>query len=326
MWEGGRSAPARRALLLGGGAALLALAGGCGIRLEDDAPALPLLPTRTPVPAEDLLVALGRDTDALARRAAALTSPTAAALAVLHRRQHAVLRAALAGAGVPVERLDAPPTPSGTATATSSATGSPAPTSSATPTETPADRAALAAAEAAAAAGAARFGAVAPDLRGVVAAVHAQRWAAASVLTGRGPTVPGDPVSGSGVRDLAERTEAAAYLLEVVAARSRAAQRERAERTLAVLRATRADQGAAGDAPPAVLGRALPFPVRTADDAARLAREALTALRDDHGRALAPLVAEHGGDGVAAATRWLGAVEAEGHRWGVALQPFPGLA
>ena len=61
-------------------------------------------------------------------------------------------------------------------------------------------------------------------------------------------------------------------------------------------------------------------------DAARLARDVLTALRADLGAHLAPLVAEHGTLGLAAATRWLGTVEVEAHRWGVDLVPFPGLA
>ena len=75
-----------------------------------------------------------------------------------------------------------------------------------------------------------------------------------------------------------------------------------------------------------MLGRPLPFPVRTPADAARLASTAVTALRVEHGRALGGLVGGHGADGAAAATRWLGAVEVQCHGWGVPLEPFPGLA
>ncbi len=69
----------------------------------------------------------------------------------------------------------------------------------------------------------------------------------------------------------------------------------------------------------------LPFEVRTARDATRLARQALAGLRGAHGSRLAGLREEHGDDGWTAATRWLGTVEAECHRWRLPLEPFPGL-
>lgn len=46
----------RRALLLGAGLGLVV--SGCGIRLEDDAPDIPLVPHRTPVPGEAALLAM----------------------------------------------------------------------------------------------------------------------------------------------------------------------------------------------------------------------------------------------------------------------------
>lgn len=69
----------------------------------------------------------------------------------------------------------------------------------------------------------------------------------------------------------------------------------------------------------------LPFPVRTPADASRLATTAVTDLRTTTGAALGGLTGTHGAAGLAAATRWLGAVEVETHRWGVPLAPFPGL-
>jgi Domain of unknown function (DUF4439) len=307
MTQGSRPGVARRTAVVGVVAAVLSTT-GCGIRLEDDAPRVPLLPTRTPVPAEAELVALTRDTAAVAALAATVPGALAADLATAHRRQYSVLRSALLAQGVPAAALDAAPT------ASPSATSSPA-----------ARRAALATAEATSAASAASFAGVADDLRATIASLHAQRYAAATLLAGRPPTVPLEPVGGERVGILATSTSAAAYFLEVVSARSAGAQRARAVTTLASLRALLADQQAGGARPDTALGHPLPFPVNDAASAVRLARESLTTLRAGYGEQLGPVVATDGGDGLAALTRWLGAVEVEAHRWGVALEPFPGL-
>ncbi len=310
MTEGTRPGVPRRTLVAGLFAAVLPAA-GCGIRLEDDAPRIPLVPTRTPVPAEAELVALTRDTAALAALAVPVPGALAADLATLHQRQHTVLRSTLLADGVPAADLDA--------------TASPSPTGSAPPTATPAGRAALAAAEGSSAAAAAGFAGVEADLRATIAALHAQRYAAASLLSGHPPTVPSDPVGGDRVGTLATSTAGAVYLLEVVSARSSGGQRARSDTTLAALRALLADQLAGGATADESLGHPLPFPVGDAAAAARLARQSLTTLRAGYGDHLGPIVASDGGPGLAALTRWLGAVEVEAHRWGVALEPFPGL-
>jgi hypothetical protein len=314
MTEGTRPGVPRRTLVAGLFAAVLPAA-GCGIRLEDDAPRIPLVPTRTPVPAEAELVALTRDTAALAALAATVPGALAADLATLHQRQHTVLRSTLLADGVPAADLDATASPSPTASATGSAP----------PTAAPAGRAALAAAEGASAAAAAGFAGVEADLRATIAALHAQRYAAASLLSGHPPTVPSDPVGGDRVGTLATSTAGAVYLLEVVSARSSGGQRARSDTTLAALRALLADQLAGGATADESLGHPLPFPVGDAAAAARLARQSLTTLRAGYGDHLGPIVASDGGPGLAALTRWLGAVEVEAHRWGVALEPFPGL-
>jgi hypothetical protein len=314
MTEGTRPGVPRRTLVAGLFAAVLPAA-GCGIRLEDDAPRIPLVPTRTPVPAEAELVALTRDTAALAALAATVPGALAADLATLHQRQHTVLRSTLLADGVPAADLDATASPSPTASATGSAP----------PTAAPAGRAALAAAEGASAAAAAGFAGVEADLRATIAALHAQRYAAASLLSGHPPTVPSDPVGGDRVGTLATSTAGAVYLLEVVSARSGGGQRARSDTTLAALRALLADQLAGGATADESLGHPLPFPVGDAAAAARLARQSLTTLRAGYGDHLGPIVASDGGPGLAALTRWLGAVEVEAHRWGVALEPFPGL-
>ncbi|MGL5861321.1 MAG: hypothetical protein ACRCY9_08705, partial [Phycicoccus sp.] len=269
--------------------------------------------------------------------AARLPGTVGPALARLHARQHAVLRAALLADGVPARLLDASPAPPRTPSSSGTSAGAPDPATGSRPTpSTPVGSpgspappgttaASLAGAEAATATAAARFPTVAPRLRAPVAALHAQRLAAAVTLTGVAPAVVGGSVGGGVLRDLAGRTAAAVYLVEVAAARSATAQRTRAEATLARLRSLSADHRALDADPEPVTGVPLPFPVRGTADAARLARAALTALRDDHGRVLADLVTDSGGAGLAVATRWLGTVEVDCHRWGAALEPFPGL-
>ncbi len=319
MTQGARPGVPRRSLIAGLVAVVLP-ATGCGIRLEDDAPRLPLLPTRTPVPAEAELAALTRDTASLAELAATVTGALAADLVILHRRQHTVLRTTLLSMQVPAADLAAPA--SAGPTGTPSASGA-SPSATASPVV---GRRELAAAEGASAASAATFAGVEPDLRATVASLHAQRYAAATLLAGRPPTVPLDPVGGDRVGALATSTSAAVYFLEVVSARSAGAQRARSDTTLSALSALLADQRAGGARPGAPLGHPLPFPVDDAAAAARLARETLTTLRAGYGEHLEPLVTSDGGGGLAALTRWLGAVEVEAYRWGVDLAPFPGLA
>jgi len=331
MTEGARPGVPRRSLVAGVVGTVLSTT-GCGLRLEDDAPRLPLVPGRTPVPAEAELVALTRDTAALAALAQTVPGALAADLARVHRRQHTVLRGILVADGVPAGALDAAPSPTASRIATPIPTPTPFPPLSASPPATAspgaapaARRAALATAEAASAAAAPRFAGIADDLRPTIAALHAQRYAAATLLTGRPPTVPRDPIGGSRVATLAAATSGAAYFLEVVSARSRGAQRARADTTLAALRALLTDQQAGGAQPGTPLGHPLPFPVVGAAAAARLARTSLGTLRAGYGEQLGPLVGSDGGAALAALTRWLGTVEVEAHRWGVALVPFPGL-
>ncbi len=210
-----------------------------------------------------------------------------------------------------------------TQSTSSAATPSPGPSGTARPTID--ERAALAADEGAAAASAGDLAGVAPDLRATVAALHAQRYAAATVLAGRPPVVPMDAVRGDPVRLLAAETAAAIWMFEVISARSSGAQRTRSDTTLRALRGLLADQVAGGARPEEALGHPLPFEVRTAADRTRLAREVLEALRAGYGARLEPVVTESGADGMAALTRWLGTVEVEAHRWGLGLRPFPGL-
>jgi hypothetical protein len=325
MRQAARQGVTRRTLVAGLFGGLALPAAGCGIRLEDDAPRVPLVPTRTPVPAEAELVALTTETLALAELAATVPGALAAALTTIHRRQHTVLRTTLLRQQVPASVLDEQPAPSTSPSTSPPASGSPSPTPSPTPSATASALVTLAAAEAASAARAAEFAGAESDLLPTLASLHAQRHAAATLLSGRPPTVPTDPVAGDAVEALAASTSAAVYLFEVVSARSGGAQRTRSDATLDVLRRLRADQVAGGSAPEGTLGHPLPFPVETSADAARLAREALLALRAGYGEHLGELAASESGAGLAAATRWLGTVEVQAHRWGLGLEPFPAL-
>ncbi len=326
MREGGAPGPRRRALLAGALAAPVLLA-GCGVRLEDDAPPVPLVPTREPVPDEDALTALTRACAELADVAAAVPGATAAALVPVHRRQHTVLRTTLVRLGVPVAVVDAAPSSAPTTTGpTASPTASPttSPSASASARGAAAARTDLGEAEGAAAEGVGAFTGVDEELRDTVLSLHAQRFAAAVLLTTTAPEVVGGPVASDAVDELADLTAGARYLIQVVAARSTGRARTRATTTLTALERVLADQAAAGEPREEPLGIPLPFGVRTPADATRLAREALGQLRSAYGARLGVL-REQGADGWAAATRWLGAVEAECHRWGLPLQPFPGL-
>lgn len=313
-----RPRPGRRTLLVALATGSVTAAAGCGIRLEDDAPRVPLLPARTPVPAEDLLVGLVADSVRLAGLAASVTGPLAGTLGTLHRRQVVVLTAALRSGGVPADVLSSATGPPATATA--------GPTSTALPSRT-----VLADAERAGADLAGRFAGVPENLRAPVAALHAQRSAAATLLGERAAALPPETLAGLGraadaLGRIGSAIDGATYFLEVVEARLADEPRRRAADTRTSLAAVRREVAAAVPLVPAPLGHPLPFPVETAADARRLARAALTSLRATCGGALEPLVSDAGADGLVVSARWLGAVEVAAHRWGVPLAPFPGLS
>jgi hypothetical protein len=334
MGEAARPGVSRRVLLAASLGALALPSAACGIRLEDDAPRVPLVPRRTPIPLESELVALTVGTLALAVLAGTVPGALAASLASIHRRQHTVLRTTLLRGQVPLSLVDGPAASPSASSGSPSASPDPAtgaPSPSASPTASTIES--LAAAEADSAVRAAEFAGAEADLLATLAALHAQRFAAATLLSGTSPKVGGGAVAGDAVEAMAASTSAAIYLFEVVVARTSGRVRNRADTTVRVLRSVRADQVAGGADPASTLGQPLPFPVTTAVDAARLAREAMLALRSGYGEHLGALAATgavpgadaDAGAGLAAATRWLGAVEVQANRWGVALAPFPGL-
>ena len=121
--------------------ALFTLLAGCGIRLEDDAPRVPLVPTREPIPGEAALLRLLGAVRSASLAPVDPAAPLSPALAGLHRRQAEVLHDALRQRGVPQASLPSS-TPTPTASGSAGVTGvlprgSAAPVASPTPSATP---------------------------------------------------------------------------------------------------------------------------------------------------------------------------------------------
>jgi hypothetical protein len=318
------SLPTRRSVVRAGGLGAMVLGlSACGIRLESDAPRIPLVPTRTPRPGEEGLRALLDNGARVVAACQAWTGPDAApaaTLAGLVRTQDTTLAALLDAAGAPTPT----PSPTGTGTATST---TPAGGGSATD-----------AARAAAGAVAALedLEPIGPELRPTVASILASRvaWAAtlgqpdalasAAATPTRRPT--GTPTSSApaAATPWLQATWAARYAFQVVTARSAGAQRLHGRRTLELLDRTETAQLAAlgTTAPPEPIGFDLPFAVTDAASARRLAVHAGEGLRTAYG---AQLGAPVGADPLLTAARWLSVAERIVLEWGGKAEPFPGL-
>ena len=296
------------------------LLAACDIRLEDDAPTLPLI-QRKSVPDEAVLVDLVRRTTALAQAAGRVPNPNDAVsrLATIHQTQADVLRSRLTTAGVPNHVIDG-----STASATTASTTAPTAAVSAPPQTTPQD---VAAAETALVA------AVLPALptvtaanRAVVASVVASCGAAAELLGATVPWPAADPLPPAAAVPLLDGTRSAAYAFQVVAAQTGGDQRAVAEGTHTDLdsRATELAGMAGSSAPVGPLGYALPYPVTAPDVASRLAGQVLTTLVAG---GLAPLATlPEGSTATTTLVRLLVDAQRLGRTWGVAPVPFPGQA
>lgn len=316
------SLPTRRELLRTAALATVVapLLVACDIRLEDDAPTLPLL-QRKSVPDEAVLVDLVRRTTALAQTAGRVPNPNDAVgkLANIHQTQADVLRSRLISAGVPNHVIDGP-----TTATTTSPTTTPTAAVSAPPSTTPQD---VAAGETT------LLAAVLPALatvtaanRAVVASVVASCGAAAELLGATVPWPSADPLPPAAAVPLLDGTRSAAYAFQVVAAQTGGDQRAVAEGTHTDLttRATELAGMAGSSAPVGPLGYALPYPVTAPDVAARLAGQVLTTLVAG---GLAPLATlPEGSTATTTLVRLLVGAQRLGRTWGVAPVPFPGQA
>ncbi len=321
MIAGMPSQPSRRSAVRAGGLGALVLGlSACGIRLESDAPRIPLVPTRTPRPGESGLRALLDNGAAIVAACEAWAGPDAApaaTLAGLVRTQDTTLAALLDAAGAP------------------------APTATATGTGTPTSSAGAGSASATgrtASAAARTLPALAPilaDLRPTVASVLASRVAWATTLgqpdtlssasatpSTRGATAA--PSAATAVTGWLEATWAARYAFQVVTARSGGDQRQHGGRTLELLARTETAQMAAlgTTAPPEPIGFDLPFAVTDAATTRRLAVHAGEGLRTAYGAQLGQPV---GADPLLTAARWLSVAERIVIEWGGKAEPFPGL-
>ncbi|MEP6649303.1 MAG: DUF4439 domain-containing protein [Lapillicoccus sp.] len=309
-------APTRRALLRAVAAAGFAgpLLAGCDIRLQDDAPSIPLLPRKS-APDEAVLVDVVRRTSALAQAAGRVSNPsdTVARLSTLHQTQADVVRARLVSAGVPNHVIDGP-AKSSTTTPTAAVSAPPA----AAPQDVAAGEAALVAALLPA------LPTVTAANRAVVTSVVSSCGAAVELL-GAAVTWPtADPLPPAAAVPLLDATRSAAYAFQVVAAQTSGDLRAVALGTHTDLetRATELAGMAGSSAPAEPLGYALPFPVTAPDVAGRLAAHVLTTLVAGGLTPLATLPEEF--TATTTLVRLLVGAQRLGRSWGVAPVPFPG--
>ena len=320
--------PSRRTVLRAGSrlAAVAATAalGGCGIRLQDDAPNLPLLQRRS-IPDEAALIDEFHRATSLSQMAGRIPLPTALVtqLTRIHATQAQVVHGLLSRGGVPDHVITAAaPTSPAAAAATTTTTGTAA--VSAPP---PATVAQLTAAEAAAISAevlAGVAGATGAN-RSVLASVAAQRASAAGLLGGIVTWSDADPLAPPTAARLLEATRPVVYAFEVVAAQLAVDQRPPALVTLAALRVREGELTAAAGASAAAdpLGYALPYPVTSPDLARRLAGEVLTRLVDG-GLELVPVLPA-GSTSLTAVVRLLAQAQSLAHGWGATPAPFPGM-
>lgn len=312
--------PSRRTVLGLTYAAALAAASACGLRLDLPEPPPPV-PTRRLVPDEALLIDLVRHLEDLVSRTEAVNRPgrsarTIATLDGLLSEQLEVVTGRLTNDGVPTEVIRPTPVsptaaPPGTQTGTTPAPEATTPRAAITVaalaeslTELEArDWATLAAASA--------------GNRELVLSARSVHLAGGTLL---GAELPFAAQAAPARPRLVERTAPLVYGFEVVAAQSAGSARTRA--------LTARDEAAdllhalGGTSATAPGGWALPFPVTTAKEAARLAQHLL-------GTAIAATTTV-AGDATDAKSleevgRWSGRVQALAARWGLPLTAFPGM-
>ena len=240
-----------------GAAAATAAISGCQIRLEDDAPDLPLLEPKS-APDQALLIATLHRVEEL-RRSTELFGPDAglpAEAAAIHARQRDVLAGVLAALGVPQHLVaSAAPSPAGTTT------------------ERP-DLASVGRLEqAATTAGAlADLAGATAGHRAMLASIATSR-SAFGALWGEPPTWPvAEPLPADVAAALLAATRATGYGFEVAAAQLDGAEREAALAGRHQLRARASALAdiAGSEAEPAPLGYDLPFPSAGPQEARRL--------------------------------------------------------
>jgi len=312
----------RRGLLLA--AAATAALAGCSIRLEDDAPSLPLL-KRKSMPDEKELIAGFTLATSLTQMAGRIPGAPAlvSQLSGIHDAQAKVLHDLLTRGGVPEHVIE-----SATTTATSGTSSSSRTPTAAVSAPPPATVQALAAAEVTALApGSLSLVAGATTAnRTLLTAIAAQR-ALAGGLLGSTVTWPAtDPLPPAAAGGLLDATRPVAYAFEIIAAQLGADARPVALGTLTTLRARERElvTMAGTSAAPEPLGYALPFAVTTPELARRLAGVVLPELVV---RGLDPVSGlPAASSAVTTVVRLQAQAQSLAHQWGVPMVPFPGMA
>ena len=328
---------------------------GCRVRLEDDAPRILKLPTRSPIADEQALLLARRDALRLRDLAAGLgpgSNALTELLATVHGLQAQVFESVLRSGGVPPAVITAGPTavtPTATATATAMATATTGSTTTAGGAPSvPAPPSGIselvdAEAEGVAAGALSDLAGISRDRVALLATMAAQRAAAVRLLGGRLPTAdtpagstgggnPPRPIGGTLIGptgDVAaaqlEAIRSAVYGFEVVVAQTDPSHRTAAVKTLGALRESSSElqQLAGRAAKPIALGYALPFPVATPASALRLATHVMTALRAAIASQLPAVTGD--ADGLTGTVQVLTDVCVDAVTWQVPLTAFPGL-
>jgi Domain of unknown function (DUF4439) len=301
----------RRGLLIALAAGSVTMLSACRVQLDENAPHIPLVPTRAPMEDEKpLLEVLGRtrSLQSLARALGEAPTSIVARLGTVHATQVAVITRLLRDGGVPQSLIG----------------GSPATGPTGSLTHPVLSAATLSAAESESVSYVA-LADISSAHVALIGSMLAQRIASVTLLGGAATPAPPPGFSSPEAVQLLEATRAAVYGFEVVAAQIDSTGRALAMSTLLSLR-TRTSElqalvGSSGPPPP--LGYELPFPVADPDSARRLAQHLLEALLTRQAAALVPAAGEAAA--LTTLVHWLGATESTASQWGASLAAFPGL-
>lgn len=299
-------APGRRAVLRWALCATVLGSSGCAVRLEEDAPDVPLVPRRPKLAAEDSLIALLSQTRGLAAALAGASGEPLTSLAPIVARQGDTLHDRLLAAGVPSSLLAGAPT---------------------VPPD-PAAALAEAAEQAADGSVAARFAGVETSWAVTLMSLLSSRIAAGQWLDDTRPPAPDDVPAAALTPAILQAWQGADYVLGVVAARADETDRTLAGESTAYVHGWLTAGYAAlhGQGEPAVLAVPHPGTLDTAQGRRDYVAGAFTGVIEAYGRELRTLAEGDLAAALVEVPSALAGVATWGRAWGVPLTAFPGLA
>lgn len=284
----------RRAALVAAAGGLTAVLTGCGVRLDENAPALPFIPTRGPSSAEiALLAAYG----SLATRAESATGD----LRTLLPERAEGLRHALEGVGVTAADLDT----------ARRETANPPPLGE----EIVALRLGLSDCP---------IGLL--PLTGSLVAASMTESEEMMTLWSVGAEEPREWSDPAPAKPALQATRAALWAATIVVARSAPADRELAQQMVTALSElqTRQITASADDGADAALGYSLDQPASTPEEVTALARTTLERLTASYAQVFSHVDADR--TAAFEVSNWLASAQQLAAQWGVPIPPFPGLA